>query len=908
MRPSIRRPVIALPLLLACLSAPPLLRAQSGDAAAPRAASTAERARPVAAATPRAGAIHVDGTLDEAAWAAATPLAGFTQQRPNEGAPATERTDVRFVYDDEALYVGARMYDSRGAAGVTSRLARRDQSPEGDLLRIELDPYHDRLHFVQFDVSPSGWRGDAAGDDPSWDPVWEAATRVDSLGWTAEIRIPLSQLRFSRDSVQSWGLEVTRTIERKQERALWSFWRQNEPGGPAYYGDLAGLRIHSRPRHAELLPYTVARNERLSSGNPSSPFYHPHSSAVRIGGDLKYLVTSSLTLSAAVNPDFGQVEVDPAVVNLTAYETFFPERRPFFVEGADLFRFGAPGCNINCGPGLNLFYSRRIGRAPQGAELADQAGPYADVPESTDILGAAKLTGRVAGGFTVGVLDAVTRREVAEVATADGGRIFQPVEPLTNSFVSRVRREAHGGDLTVGGIVTSVNRTRQDAGLAALLPSDGQSAGVDAEYFWGRRTYRLYAALTASRVAGDSGAILRLQQSSARYLQRPDRGERSDGFFSDTYDPSATRLWGYGGVARLVKQGGSWIGDLNAAAVSPGFETNDLGFEQFAGWRWVNGTVGRQFTKPTRFYRTLISIAGAEQQWNYDGDVTRRDVSLFNQMELPNYWTVFVGFLRYFPSLSDRLTRGGPVVGQPGNAGGLLNLTTDPRRPVVLDGNLSLFTDDDGGSDVSGGVDATLRPASNVSLTLGPGFRRARTTDQYVTALADPTAAAFYGRRYVFAHLDETQLYMTTRANVTFTPNLSLELYAQPLLASADYSRFEEFAAPRQRDKLVYGRDVGTLQQVGQEEETRYVIDPDGTGPAPSFTVGNPDFNFRSLRGTGVLRWEWRPGSTLYLGWTQTRSGVAQVGDFDFRRDRAALFDAPADNVFLLKVSYWLPL
>jgi hypothetical protein len=896
MRSRIRRSAVLVPLVLALGSL------------APEALPAQERPRPVLTAAQRSGPIRLDGHLEEADWAAAVAATDFTQQRPDEGKPASERTEVRFLYDADALYIGARMYDSRGAAGVTSRLVRRDQAAQSDALRIDFDPYRDRLSSVQFTVNPAGWRADAAGNDFSWDPVWEAATQVDSLGWTAEIRIPFSQLRFSRDSVQAWGLNLTRVVERKQEWAMWSFWRQNEPGGPAFFGELAGLRLRAQPRHVELLPYAVARNERLSSGDPQSPFYDPNASGFRFGGDLKYLATSSLTLSATVNPDFGQVEVDPAVVNLSAFESFFAERRPFFVEGADLFRFGQPGCNINCSVGLSLFYSRRIGRRPQGESLAHAAGQYTDIPENAAILGAAKLTGRTAGGYTVGLLNAVTRREVAEVEKKDGTRLLQPVEPLTNSFVGRVRREMRGGNLVLGGIATAVNRDLGGSNLSSVLPSSAQSGGVDVEYTWARRTYRLYAALSASHLAGDSAAVLRLQRSSARYLQRPDRDPAANGLFSYAYDPSATAFSGYGAIARMTKQGGSWTWDLNAASVSPGFETNDMGFQQTADWRWVNGTLGRRFTKPTRHYRTLSLSANAQQQWNYDGDPTVRDVLGLASVELLNYWTTTLIVSRGFSTLSDRLTRGGPVVGRPGSTAGLVSVGTDPRRPLVLRSSLNVSEGDDGGSSLSTGVNATVRAASNVLLTFGPSYSRTRSTDQYVAVVADPTAGTFYGRRYVFAHLDQRQLSMTTRASVTFTPDLSLELFAQPLLASADYSGFREFAAPRRREKLVYGQDVGTLQETRTGQETRYVIDPDAAGPAKSFVLRNPDFNLRSLRGTGVLRWEWRPGSTAYLVWTQRRSGLARVGDFDFGRDRAALLDAPADNVFLLKVSYWFGL
>lgn len=889
--------------LFTLLLAPGLLAAQ----ATPPTGTRAERPRPVATAVERTSPVKLDGRLDDAAWAAATPVSEFTQQRPTEGAPATERTEVRFLFDDDAIWLGARMYDSQGRAGVTSRLARRDASVDSDILRIDFDPYRDRLRSVEFDVNPAGWRGDATDRDRSWDPVWEVATTIDSLGWTAEIRIPFSQLRFSRDSVQTWGLNLTRITHRTQERALWAFWGTKEPGGPAFFGDLAGLRMRGRPQRAELLPYVVTRDQRLGAADPQSPFYSRSPRDVRLGADMKYRLTSSFTLSATANPDFGQVEVDPAVVNLSAYESFFPERRPFFVEGRDVFDFGSPGCNINCGFGIFPFYSRRIGRAPQGAGLALGAGPFADVPQNTTILGAAKLTGRTASGYSVGVVNAVTREEFADVALEDGRRLRRPVEPLTNSFVGRVRRELRGGNLVVGGMLTSVNRRLGDSSLATLLSRSAQTAGVDVEASWAKRTYNFYGALSASRVAGDSLAILRVQRSSARYFQRPDRDPRGGGLFEDAYDPSATALGGGAAIARLDKRGGSWIWDLNASSFSPGFETNDLGFLQRTGYRWLNGSLGRRYTAPTRWYRELTWGTGTARYANFDGDVTGREAIAVVEATFPSYWTAFAGVQHDFATLDDRATRGGPVIGRAAGTGVFSNLSTDRRKRVVLRVGANGGRGDDGSRHASINLSATLKPASNVSLSVGPGFSSSTTTAQYVTSVADSTATLFAGRRYVFAHLAQRELYMGTRASVTFTPALSLELFAQPLIASGDYYDFKEFAAPRQLDRRVYGRDVGTVVTTRNDRGARrYVIDPDGGGPASAFGLGDPNFNFRSLRGTGVLRWEWQPGSTAFLVWTQTRSGSAPVGNLVFSRDRRELLDAPADNIFLLKISYLL--
>jgi hypothetical protein len=863
--------------------------------------SAQNRTRPTTTATRINSSVAIDGRLDDAVWSTVPAITEFTQQRPNEASPPSEKTEVRIVYDDEAIYIGARMFDSHGAAGVTTQLVRRDVVPESDLLRIDFDPYHDRLHSVEFDVNPSGWRGDAADNDRSWDPVWQAEARIDSLGWTAEIRIPFSQLRFSRDSIQTWGLNLTRKIQRNQERDLWAYWGQKEAGGVAFFGDLAGLQIQASPERAELLPYVVARAERTHSDDPASPFYDPHTTGLRVGGDLKYLLTSSFTLSASVNPDFGQVEVDPAVVNLSAYETFFPERRPFFIERSDLFDFGGPGCNINCGFGLNMFYSRRIGRSPQGSALAYARGPYVDLPENTTILGAAKLTGRTRSGLTVGLIDAVTRREDADVQISDGTLVVQPVEPLTNSFVGRAKQEFMKGNLVIGGIATSTDRKLDNAGLKTLLPRSARGAGLDVDYYWKQHMYHIYAAVSGSLVAGDSLAIRRVQRANARYLQRPDRT-------SFIYDPSATSLGGFGAILRFDKSAGSWIGDFNAASVSPSYETNDLGFLQEAGWRWVNGTLGRQFTTPTRAYRSITIMAGAEQYWNFDGDVTQRDASIFANYEFLNYWRAVVIAQRSGRQLSERLTRGGPVVARPAGTVAIFQLSSDPRRRIVINSSALFGISDDRSTNQSYSLTATLRPSPNVKLSLGPGYSRSEDVDQYIRSVTDPTATAFYGTRYVFSHVETKQLFMNTRASVTFTPKISLEVFAQPLIFGGDYFDFEEFAAPRTEKKLVYGRDVGTITSSNNNGHITYLIDPDATGPAASFTVDNPDFNFRSLRGTSVLRWEWRPGSTAYLVWTQTRSGLAEVGNLNFSRDQSALFNQPSDNIFALKISYWIGL
>ncbi len=899
-------------LALAALLAPAALAAQARPASARRtrsdSARSARHVRPRAIAVRRSGPVSIDGHLDEAAWKKASPATHFTQQTPDEGTDPSERTDVRFLYDGDALYIGARMHDPKAPAGITARLARRDDDPQSDELQVDLDLYHDRLHHVQFDVDPAGWRGDSNDGDDSWDPVWEEATSVDSGGWTAEIRIPFSQLQFSSDSTQKWGLEITRLVHRTQEKDLWSFYRLDQTGGPSFYGTLAGIRLGREPLHAEILPYVTTRMQRLGTADPNSPFFDPHTARLRFGGSFKYLVNSSFTLSGTVNPDFGQVEVDPAVVNLSAYETYFSEKRPFFVQGAGVFGFGSPGCHINC-RGMSLFYSRRIGSAPPGADLASSEGAFSKVPGNTTILGAAKLTGRTRGGTTVGVLDALTGTETARVARADGSLFDQPVAPLTNDFVGRVKHDLAGGNLVIGGLFTSVDRKLSSPGLRNPLPASARVAGADLDYYWDQHNYEFYAAVAASRVTGDSAAMLGVQQSSARYFQRPDRTTTGDGLFSAAYRPGATALDGYSVRMRLDREGGGWIGDINAAAMSPGFDANDLGFQTRSDYLWLNGSLIRQLTVPSGWYRSLLFGGGVERYWNYDGDITQTDATGAVIWQLLDYWQLKAIYQRDLPSLDDRATRGGPLVRVPGTNFESLQVTSDPRQSVTVDATGSLSQTDAGGSQRKIDLSATWRPSPNISVSLGPAFSHTVLTDQYVATVADPTAAAFYGHRYVFSHLDEKELSMETRVNVTFTPSLTFELYLQPLIASGRFYDFEEYAAPRREKKLVYGQDIGTIAATRESGVvTGYTIDPDGSGPASSFQLTNPNFDRRSLRGTAVLRWEWRPGSTAYLVWTQTRGGRAGLGTMALGRDLSALGNLPPDNTFELKITYWLPL
>jgi hypothetical protein len=687
---------------------------------------------------------------------------------------------------------------------------------------------------------------------------------------------------------------------------MWSFRRQNESSGPAYFGHLDGIATGRQPRQVEIMPYSVARAESKPA-TPGDPYHSGRARNISMGGDIKYLLTSNLTLDATINPDFGQVEVDPSVLNLSASETYYDEKRPFFVAGSSAFDFGGMNCyfcdNVS---GLGAFYSRRIGRPPQLAGYVNGQAAYADVPDNTSILGAAKVTGRTSKGYSIGILDALTDRETgAFVRTAGGAESRQLVEPMANYFVGRVNKDFREGATTFGGIVTStLRRMGDDSAAAHRLRDRATVVGVDWRHTWKNREYRWMGSLVASDVGGTPEAMALTQQSSTHYYQRPDRQVIDRGFFGARYDTTATVMRGWGMYTRVAKEHGNWLWELAQSWRSPGFEVNDASFVSRTAYRWMNGNLVRQWVKPTRWYRNIFASTGMNQQFDWDGLRNFQDVTAYYGMELPNYWRIRSFVIHNATADDDRLARGGPVMKRDGYDFAHLQLSTDPRQVAVFDLTTNAAHGAHDGTrmrQLQPGI--ALKPMPSLYVQLAPSYTVSENSAQYVTAVTDPTAVAFGGRRYVFGYIRTQTLSLETRVNWTFTPALTLQLYAQPFFASGDYLRFREFAAPRTLLMLDYGRDMGSIARSGAG---RYTVDPDGSGPAAAFSFGDPNFSVRSLRGTAVLRWEYRPGSTVYFAWTQQRSGVGPEGTMDLGRDQSALWRDPADNVFLVKMNYWL--
>jgi hypothetical protein len=812
-----------------------------------------------------AGALKLDGDFTERAWELAPATRGFVQRDPKEGAAPAFETEVRVVYDRNYLYVGVWAFDSTPASIVGIRTRRDEQSPS-DWVRVMIDSYHDRRTAYEFAVNPAGvkqdryWYSDG-NSDPSWDAVWDVSVRRDDKGWRAEFRIPFSQLRFEPGKRDAFGFAVLRQVGRLNETSSWPLIAKSKAGFVSQMGELTGLKLVGAGKRLEIAPYTVGQvqSQPVEAGNPFQSSPDPSGS---LGLDMKYAVTPGLTLTTTLNPDFGQVEADPAVVNLTAFETFYQERRPFFVEGSGNLQF-----DLDCNDGscTGLFYSRRIGRRPHGAPDAPDGG-YVSTPALTTILGAAKLTGRV-GAFAVGALNAVTGTESAQLF---GGGITsrQRVEPLTNFTVAQAKREWKNQS-SVGFAFT--NTARRLDGDPTELPSNATTGGVNWDWRMKDPRYSITGYWAGSSIRGSAEAIDALQQNAVHYYQRPDAG------YLD-YDPTRTSLNGQAGSVGFQKIGGSRVRfSFNGNYKTPGFDVNDVGYLRRADQIQQSGWVQIRWDTPTKLYRNVRLNFNQWAGWNFGGDSRFKGANVNAHMVLKSNWSAGAGFNLEGAGVEDRATRGGPAVRSKNGGNVWYYVESDSRKAVS--GQWMGFVYRDQTGNVSWGLDpeAVYRPTSFLSLTAGLHFERMNDDSQWVENVDEGTRTS-----YVFGRIRQSTVGITGRCNYTITPNLSLQLYAQPFVSAGGYSNFKSVVKPR-----------------AARFDDQF---------APYAYSGEPDFNYRSFRMTNVLRWEYRPGSALYVVWQQVREDSASVGSLRFRHDIRDMFGLPPTNVFLVKFSYWLNL
>ncbi|MBI4501940.1 MAG: hypothetical protein HY700_12370 [Gemmatimonadetes bacterium] len=836
-------------------------------------------------------AVRLDGRLDDATWRNAPAIADFTQRDPNEGQPGTERTEAHVVYTDDAIYIGVRAFDSQPDR-ITAQLTRRDVDSPSDWIGVVIDSYRDRRTAFEFAVNPAGVKRDVywyddSNTDNSWDAVWDVAVSRDAEGWTAEFRIPFSQLRFAETEEHQFGFDVYRKIARLNELQQWKLIPKNASGTISQMGDLTGIRGIRPPRRLEVLPYTVGSTAYRPS-EAGNPFRTGTDRRATVGGDVKVGIGSNLTLQATINPDFGQVEADPAQVNLSAFENYFSERRPFFTEGSDVFRFALGGGDGNS---QGLFYSRRIGRAPQGS--ADPRGGYAQDVAQTRIIGATKLSGKTRGGWTIGLLGAETARENAAVVDSAGARHADAVEPRSTYLVGRVAREYRGGKTRVGIFATGVDR--------ALTPNldflrrDAYAGGLDWNHRFRHDTYYFSGFFAVSDVRGSANAINLTQRSSARYFQRPDRDYGS-------YDSTRTALSGFGGNVSVGKNGGGdWRFSTGIDTRSPGFEVNDAGFQGSVDWHGQYFWLNRRWQKPGKVFRFFGANINEWSNYDYGWDRTSLGGNVNFNFKFLNYWGGFGGVNRNWRSLGREALRGGPAIVRPGAWNGWVGFYTDDRKPLYFFLNGWFFRQDDTRNTRSAGISTEVvwRPAANIDLSWSPGLEWHSDDWQY---LAD--ADVLGQRTYFFGGLRQTTLGMHFRGNITVTPTLTLQIWAQPFVSAGryvDYKRVSNPRAARFDDRWdVFGTDRLIANAGGGVSVD---LDRDGTA---DYDLGNPDFTYLSFRSNTVLRWEYRPGSTIFLVWQHGRSDGSSDGRFQLSQNLGDLFAAPSSNTIMLKVNYWI--
>ena len=803
----------------------------------------------------------IDGKEDDSVWRIAPAQSDFREFQPAEGKAPRFKTEFKAAYDERNLYVFIRAFDDHPDS-IMKALSRRDVRASSDQVKIMLDSYFDRRNGYEFAVNPNGVKRDYAmyndrNEDQSWDAIWDVGTRIDSVGWTAEYRIPLSQLRFADRKEHTFGIAIWRDIERYKERTSWPLYSSNKNGLVSQLGRLEGIRGIGAPHRLEVTPYTLAKNSSRQTSFAPNDWDRVQQGTV--GADIKYGVTSNLVLDGTINPDFGQVEADPSVLNLSAFETFFQEKRPFFVEGAGTYSFEV-NCNIvNCS-GEGLFYSRRIGRSPQVSQYAGIGAPAA-----TPILGAGKLTGRFPGGLSIGVLDAFTKHVEG---TAD-----RTMEPQTNYALLRAQQEYRGGGTTVGMIATSVNRG-VDQWTDQFLRRSAFVVGSDFKHKLGTK-YEVSGSLMRSQVSGEAAVIAATQRSSVHNYQRPDGGLR--------YDPSLTSLTGNAEEIHFAKLGGNSVFrfQTNYQRRSPGFEINDLGFLRRADQQSHATWAALQYRKPTSWYRSLQMNFNEWNDWTTGGMMTETAFNTNWHLNAKNNWWWHAGgtINGLAGALCDLCARGGPALRRSTGLYPWFGFNWDDRARVAPSFFVNLGRSDGGRSwYVSQSVSADIRPSSAVQLSAGLDYERSANDGQFFGKVIDGVGVS----HYTFAHLEQKTVSFSTRASYTMSPVLTLQVYAAPFMTRGTYSNVRELSAtPRATDY-----------------DARYQ-------PYPTANPGG--FNVKEMRSNTVLRWEYRPGSTMFVVWAHGREFFDnKEGTQSWNDEFDQLFKQHPDNTFLIKVAYWL--
>jgi hypothetical protein len=829
----------------------------------------------------------IDGKLNDVCWTKGNWAGNFRQWIPNEGAKPTYPTYINIQYDDRNLYVAIRCHDGEPKK-ILRQAGVRDEFA-GDLTGVNFDSYHDYRTGFEFTVSAWGQKIDLVLFNPdnwdlNWNPVWKVKTGLEDSAWVAEYEIPLSQLRYSGKDEQVWGLHVWRWISRLQEESDWEIQSKTGPGVLFNFGELHGIKGLKKSRRLEIMPYTLGDLKTMKK-EPGSPF----TSKGRIWGgnaglDAKIGISSNFTVDLTVNPDFGQVESDPSVINLTAFETFYEEKRPFFLEGLTIFDYKFDN--------QSLFYSRRIGHAPS-LSVAPNDNLFVSSPDKTSILSAIKLSGTTSNGLSVGLIQSVTANEFAHLSDKDGNRSTTKVEPLTSYTVARIQKGYNAGNTVIGGIITSTNRVIDNESLESLS-TNAYTGGLDLLHHWKDKEYYVDARLIGSYINGSKEAITSLMQSSARYYQRP-------GALYLNYDTSATHMGGWGGKLMIGKGSkGFWKYSTGATWLSPGLELNDLGYMNSADQVTQDNLVSYQITQPVKIFLTYSLNLEEFNTWNFNGQYLGSGAHLSFLSSFKNQWGFSASLIYQTKTLDTKILRGGYDMIVPYTVTGLGTLSTDPSKKITASmgysyeyrGNNSIKN-----YQILPGI--SYRPINNLKVGITANYMSNNDQLQYVA-----TNIEVPGNRYILGTIDQKTLGLTFRVDLNLTPEFSIQYYGSPFVSRGSYSQLKFVTSPKAKQY----NDRFELYQEPVLANGSYQLSDNLNGSTVDYTIADPDFNFHQFRSNLVAKWEYRLGSFIYLVWSSEKTGNTSLSHASLSDSYKQLRSIFPNNVFLIKLNYWFTL
>jgi hypothetical protein len=828
----------------------------------------------------------IDGKLDDECWKAGTWAADYTQFVPKEGAEPTYPTEFNIQYDDKNLYIAFRAFDDE--PDKILRLAGVRDETVGDMMGITFDSYRDYRTGFEFTMTAWGQKVDLVLFNPmnwdfNWNAVWKGKVGTEDSAWVAELEVPLSQLRYSSEDEQVWGMHTWRWISRLQEESNWEKQSKTGPGMLYNFGELRGIKGLKKSRRLEIMPFALG-DLRTMKKEPGNPFADKGRAwGGNIGLDAKIGISSNFTVDLTVNPDFGQVESDPSVMNLSAFETFYEEKRPFFLEGLTIFDYKFDN--------QSLFYSRRIGHSPS-LTVNPNDNLFVNSPDKTTILSAIKFSGTTSKGLSVGLIQSVTANQYAKLSDPAGNRSSRKVEPLTNYMVARIQKGYNAGTTVVGGILTSTNRFINDKNLE-FLSSDAYTGGLDLLHHWKDKEFFIDAKLIGSYVNGSKEAITRLQQSSARYYQRP--GADYLGF-----DTTSTGLSGFGGKFRIGKGSkGFWRYSTGGTWLSPGLELNDLGYMNTADEINQENEISYFVNQPVSIFRTYN--IGLEQfnTWNFNGAYLGSGGHISFSSEFKNQWSFSTNLIYHSKSRDTKILRGGYDMFMPHIISSFGSLRTDQSKKITAGFEYSY--EKSGNNSASGlqlvpGI--TYRPVNNLKIGLTANYTDNNDRLQYVT-----TRYFTNDNSYILGTIDQKTLGLTFRVDLNLTPEFSVQYYGSPFVSRGSYSEFKHVTNPEAK---VYEDRFALFNNVILSDG-KYLLD-ENYDFVPDYSIGNPDFNFHEFRSNFVAKWEYRLGSFIYLVWSSERTGRTGSSEASLRDSYKQLRSIFPNNIFLIKLNYWFSL